>query len=311
MKKAVAILVSMALIGVGAWLATRSEKPAPAQSSAGKSSPAQSATGIKPPAESVSPAVRAQSTHAAEPAGRTTPASLLPPLDAPVATFLDALEARAKAGDARAACRVAMEKWRCQESLSFQVSASDLKSRPEFATMIGANKERCVGVERPRFNDAWKFLAQSALSGNVAAMSLYGRNPPIAFLDQIDAAEALIIYRDNAERFLTQAIEGGDVMALYAMWWHSAMKTGTGRALFKVDPYRATVYASAALPLLDERRRGNVTRMDGLLSQQLDAAQAAKARAEGETLRARYFAGSPRALDTQNDAYFLPGDCDR
>ncbi|MEO5691942.1 MAG: hypothetical protein ABIQ72_02355 [Usitatibacter sp.] len=187
----------------------------------------------------------------------------------------------------------------------------DMQPPPAIVAMLQQNQARCSGLERARFNDAWKSLAQAALSGNVAAMSLYGRAPPIAHLDQIDAAEALIIYRDNAERFLTQAIEGGDVMALYAMWWHSAVKTGTGRALFKVDPYRATVYANAALPLLDERRRGNVTRMDGLLGQQLDAAQAAKARAEGETLRARYFARSPRALDTQNDAYFLPGDCDR
>ncbi len=311
MKKVVAIVVAVALIGLALWLATGStEKSGPVASSPVNPPPAaQSVARGERPGDKGDPAPHGNRAHTSD--GDAHSASTLPPLDSPVATYLDSLEVRAKAGDARAACRVAMEKWRCQESLSFQVSANDYKSRPEFATMIRANQERCAGVERTRFNDAWKFLAQSALSGNVAAMSLYGRNPPIAFLDSIDAAEALIIYRDNAERFLTQAIEGGDVMALYAMWWHSAVKTGTGRALFKVDPYRATVYANAALPLLDERRRGNVTRMDGLLGQQLDAAQAARARAEGETLRARYFARSPRALDTQNDAYFLPGDCDR
>lgn len=242
----------------------------------------------------------------------TSAADTLPPLDVPVATILGSLEARARAGDAKAACRVAMEKVRCHRVLTLPTNAP--KSTPEIEARIERDRGLCNGVEVARTEDAWRYLSQAALAGNVAAMSLFVRDPQMSERSPIETAEGWLVYRDYAARFLATAIEGGDTMALFYAWWTSASglsTVGRPQEILPKDPYRALVYGNAAAPLLDARRQGMITRMNSMLAESLTSAQVGKARQEGEDLRRRYFANATRTSESHDDTYLAPQDCAR
>jgi len=243
---------------------------------------------------------------------RTNAADPLPPLDAPVATILASLEARARAGDARAACRVAMEKVRCHRVLTLPTNAR--KSTPEIEARIERDRGLCNGVEVAHTEDAWRYLSQAALAGNVAAMSLFVRDPQLSERSPIETAEGWLVYRDYAARFLASAVEGGDTMALWYAWFTSATglsTVGRPQEVFPKDPYRALVYGSAVAPLLDSRRQAMVTRMNGMLAESMTSAQVGRAKRDGEDLRRRYFGSASSASDNNDDTYLAPQDCAR
>ena len=242
------------------------------------------------------------------PAARPGNASL-PALDAPVAAVLPALEARARTGDAAAACRTAMEKIRCARVLAVS-EADQASAAPDIATRIAADRVACAGISKGQTDDAWRYLSQAALAGNVAAMSLFARDPQLSARPPVETAEGWLVYRDHAERFLDAAIEHGDTMALFYAWFTSATgQSLEGPGVFRKDASKALVYGYAALPLLDYRRQAMVGRMNNQLSVGMTPAEMERMRAEGDSLRERYFRGAPVTSDVHDDAYLAPADC--
>ena len=237
------------------------------------------------------------------------PAALLPPLDAPVATILLELEARARSGDVKAACRVAMEKAKCSRTITM----APYEGAPSaIADAHQQDLKSCAGVQKQQTDDAWKYLAQAALGGNIAAMSLFVRDPQLANVPPLDAAEGWLLYRDHAATFLARAVEGGDVMALFYSWFTSA--TGLSAAhheAFKKDPYRAVVYGAAALPYLDERRKRMILEVNPRLEAQLTSQDLKRATEETAQIRQRYFASVQRLPATEDDSYLSAADCEK
>ena len=307
MRKAALIAAALAIVAVGLFfLLDRDEE----RLSKGASSPGSQPGNRSLLRGSAQPSIA--TTNKSQGNGTLPDSISLPPLDAPVAAILADLEVRARAGDARAACRVAMEKVRCYRVLTLPTNAK--KSTPEIEAQIEKDRGLCNGLEVSRTEDAWKYLSQAALGGNVAAMSLFVRDPQLSERSPIETAEGWLVYRDYAARFLTSAIEGGDTMALFWAWWTSASGLSTvGRAqeIFPKDPYRALVYGNAAAPLLDARRQAMVTRMNGMLAESMTSAQVGQAKREGEDLRRRYFADATRTSESHDDTYLAPQDCAR
>jgi hypothetical protein len=170
----------------------------------------------------------------------------------------------------------------------------------------------CEGVLDTEIDGAWRYLWHAAEQGNVAAMSKFARDPMLSIDSPAVAAEGWDLYRNNAPRLLWQAIQGGDVMALYQNPFSSACGLSAGgKGVIEREPYTALVYGYAALPLLDPRRAAAVTRRNESLASELLPEQIQKAAREGAELRARYFATSTPTQPTENDGYLDVGDCSR
>jgi hypothetical protein len=170
----------------------------------------------------------------------------------------------------------------------------------------------CEGVTAEDANKASNYLWQAAAAGNVGAMSRYARDPMIDESNASVSAGAWAQYQQNAETFLSRAITGGDVMALYFSWrvTNTGLAAG-GRRMIALDPYMSAVYGNAVMPLLDPRRQALVSRSTMMTEGNLPPDQLEKARAEGQRIRETYFAGAQRTEDTQNDSYMLPAQCDK
>lgn len=225
-----------------------------------------------------------------------TPIHIRIPENTPVATVLKELRSAADAGDSRAACRVGIELARCLR-IGSKSSA--------------AERALCEGVTSDDANQAWKYLLQAAATGNVAAMSRYARDPGLTTTNPADSAEGWLTYKQNAPTFLNQAVQGGDVMALYFSWWNSATGFSSGGDhVFQQNPYMAMVYGNAVLPLLDPRRQNNVIQLNAKIQASVPADQLAQAQAEGQRIRDTYFAGAERTPDTIDDSYVPPAKCD-
>jgi hypothetical protein len=299
------VVVTALLIGIVALLMNSRE---PAEASKGIQS-----VGVKPSARSVASFQRTSPDAAVvngeqnknsstnRSALRITPpaaaAVVHPGDDTPVKEVFARLEAAALSGDARAACRIGMEKMRCL--LLRQPNGANAK-----------DKALCEGISAEQTQDAWKFLYLAAEAGSVPAMSLFVRSPGLSWSSPLESADGWVTYRDNAPRLQARAVEGGDVMALFSAWWNSATALSAGgEGVFKKDPYSALVYGNAALPLLDPRRRAMVQRLNSQLQTQISPNLIAQAVVEGKTLRERYFSGATPPRDTFDDAYLSPMDC--
>jgi hypothetical protein len=158
-------------------------------------------------------------------------ASPLPPADAPLATILDELEHRARAGDARAACRLAAEIGRCAAlprrlasvNPAPQVTvppgnnpadARQIERYIDFAARQQIELERdqalCAGVPRERLRDASPWLLASARGGNPTAIAVFASGlwtltDPYA----LRHAEVLAAYSREAERMAMSLVEAG------------------------------------------------------------------------------------------------------
>jgi hypothetical protein len=215
----------------------------------------------------------------------------------PVAQVLQQLQGAADAGNARAACRVGLEL-----SLCYRLNSNS----------TAEEKAHCNGITGDQAGRAWKYLYQAAASGNLAAMSRYVRDPALSTSNPADSAEAWLLYKQNAESFLTQSVQGGDPMALYFAWWNSATGFSSGGDnVFQKNPYMALAYGTAALPLLDPRRRANVVQLNAQIQSQLPADQISKAIEEGQRIKDTYFANASPTSDSPDDAYLPPSQCDK
>ena len=237
------------------------------------------------------------------PSGPTPPGVI--PENTPVKEILQRLEAQAASGNVQAACRVGIEKLRCLRV------AKATEERLAADPTARADRELCKDVTYEQSRDAWKYMWQAAQGGSVPAMSMFVRDPGLSFTQPADSAEGWTIYRDNAQSMLTQAVQGGDVMALWYSWWTSATGVSTGgERVFEKNPYAAVLYGNAVMPLLDERRRRMVQNLNAKVAKDVPQDQAAKAASEGAALRAKYYgASNPTSADIHDDNHLAPLAC--
>ena len=128
---------------------------------------------------------------AANGVGRPRPKpAALPPVDAPLATILEPLATRADAGDAKAACRLAMELIRCRNvhelpatlavdaarieaefEAKGEMDKADLLAQSQLAQLRLA--QQCAAVPVPLRDRGPRYLAQAARAGEPEAMVRY------------------------------------------------------------------------------------------------------------------------------------------
>ena len=308
------LLLAAAIVAalVAMYLGVVRSREVPATTAKSESRPESSAVHAAA-AGSPSPATPGATTAAndARPP-RTAASTPLPPIDTPVALVLQTLKPLADAGDVHAACRLGFEKMRCARVRAYRkVARGDPQS--ESMQRLARDEKLCENVSGAESRDAWRYVWQAAAGGNLAAIGKFVRDPPLqpSDVDLPEYAEGWRLYRENAPTLSARAIEGGDVMTLYMVWFYTAtgLQPGDGTFVFPKDPRLALVYGQAALPLLDTRRRNEVARRNAELRNLLPAEDVTKALAEGDALRARYFAAAQPVSDQQDDGYVDPAGC--
>lgn len=173
-----------------------------------------------------------------EAAGRASPARVtaarpvpLPPDGAPLVEIIDDLERRARASDARAACRLAAEIGRCAslarreaviaQSLNAPPPPDGPQSDPSQIERFVDNAARqqvelerdqalCAGVPRERMRDAAPWMLAAARAGNEAAMMAFASGMWMMFDPYaMRHADVLAAYSREAERMALSLAEAG------------------------------------------------------------------------------------------------------
>lgn len=266
------VVIALCLIGLGAWLFHALGSHATTRQAARSTMTASPQSGTGAPAT-----VPASAGHAAladEP---------LPSADAPVLQVLDALKQRADAGDAHAACRLAIELLRCRNLPLMQMVAGSSDaggddSEAAFArkgNLAAANffaqaklgvieaRQRCKDVSPGQTALAAAYLRQSARAGIGDAMVRYvdgqGFDPRAMFgVLQDPSFDA---WRREAPALALRALRQGNpamVPVLYVAYSSDGPLFG---GLVKDDPVQARAYR-----VLLERLHNRVPRPDASLT---------------------------------------------
>ncbi|MCD9007784.1 hypothetical protein LDO31_16410 [Luteimonas sp. XNQY3] len=171
----------------------------------------------------------------------------LPPQDTPLALIHDDLAARAAAGDARAACRLAAEHERCETIgqqhralLAHQrwmhqsarasrdgaaVTASTSGQDPQQILQHVAEQiadharvlQRCEGVTPVSPAQRAAYWRQAALADHVPSMRHYASGNAFRMHELMDMLPALRTYRGEAEAIARRAARQGDVATMHAL----------------------------------------------------------------------------------------------
>jgi hypothetical protein len=205
-----------------------------------------------PPASMTRP--RAIDVHAATRAGsRGTHLGPLPAPNTPLAAILTSLEQQARQGDARAACRVAFELKRCQqtemrrrvyEAQRARVNAGE-RSTMNLDRLLTGDKEMndleavCAGITPEKTLEAWDYALAAALAGNREGRWLAAFFPAgLDMMNPENTLEGWAEWRRYIGRILQEGVEAGDPRmfslssSAYRMPWF-------GYRVFERDPVRA------------------------------------------------------------------------
>lgn len=241
----VGVLLALATaVGAGLWLHVRPASLLPASGDAPTVDPAgHPGTAIS------SPPPRADRTADAPGGIRTgsgaaTPldAAALPPIDAPLSSTVGQLRERIRAGDARAACRLAAEIERCErvgealartaeqariadetaarmtdEATRERVRQANGRAFSGMAEQALAESRHCEGVvlESPR--ERVEYWRQAAAAGHRAAMRQYAVGNAFQWRSLVETADLLPRYRTEAEALARRAAAAGDGVVLLAL----------------------------------------------------------------------------------------------
>lgn len=246
------------------------------------------------PAASPPPSPSRAATDAI-PASVPGPASApLPPDDAPLSLVAGSLQARADAGDRKAACRLGIELVRCQQLDLMTTHASwreTLTAEGGDAVQVAQRQatlrlvEQCRALPAPLRAQGGRYLVQAARAGEPEAMLRYanGEHFPLdargLFADpQFDT------WRREAPAMMQRAFVAGVPEAAMLMLSAYDDDYGLLSGLVEDDPARA-----AALHALMIRLHGWNDR--SLAARRLDAATLLRARAQAETWHRDLFDG--------------------
>lgn len=269
----------------------------------------------------------------------------LPPPDTPLAAMLDELEERARAGEARAACRLASELSRCamlQRRREFHAMVDPSGGGPargsrveewridataRLELQIERDEAVCTGIDRAQSRQSIQWLHRAASAGHVPSMASFATGAWMVYEPGfVHQPELVAAYARDAASMATRAVEAGDTRLLLPLGLAYAGRSGMAAPLGELvepDPARARALLALAAetPAADGGRRGqrraNVgERVLAELDASLDPAQRTAAEAEAARLRAAWPPERPPAAEPAFDppgpteGLLRPADCD-
>jgi hypothetical protein len=162
----------------------------------------------------------------------------LPPPDAPLAEVIEELEARARGGDARAACRLSKALGRCHD---LNLRGMGTRSDDQIAGMLAfANQppeqqarelqrlmtERdvavmlesvCAGIDRSRSRRAVVYAVQAALAGEIDSIRAVATAHQLSRDDLISEPQLAMLLHQHQLPMLVAAIQTGDFGSVGAL----------------------------------------------------------------------------------------------
>lgn len=296
------VLIVLAVAG-GYWWGRGGELPTATVPTAGEAAIEET------PMDGQSRSVEAESLPTAAPqvlvAGEAQ-SEPLPPADTPLASIRDELATRARAGDARAACRLGAELMRCrnhrtQQAITDMFDASLDHGRFEIggdraidtlATAMERNQleaQVCAGVDEQHIQEAIEFQRIAAQRGTTRMRLWYAARPAMdreRFLDQLDEWQR---YRQLAPQYLQEALHAGDPLVIGVL---TDVHKPPSRSPFPVqvpyrdpDPHRYFLFRALS-ELFVPREPSPLDMLEPSPGADLDLAQIAS---EAEDLRLRWF----------------------
>lgn len=325
MKRPLAVVFALSLAVAGGWLAGRSSgtdgeierRTSGASMRARNARDAMPAEAqATPDANPASPVAKARdATLAAGPAPDLD--APLPAVDAPLGPHMDELRRRARAGDARAACRLAMQLDACawlpsreiyEERRTTANAAMGIRRREgqeDVAAQLALLRRTCAGVQPLDATEAFRWQQQAALAGNRESLYRAAALPALHPEDILEHVAEWSLWRDRALVYLERSMALGDPRAveslveLYAPGQYASRPKVVDR-----DPVRAYTYT---------RLRTRIAEASGVPAfklqmyvaseggESLTAEQRAKGERESAQLFDAHFAGRPPAeLDLEN-----------
>ena len=205
-------------------------------------------------------------------------AAPLPPLDAKIADIYDTLKERARQGDGKAACRLAIELQQCS-TRDFMLQGADratrmMANRPNAATPDARRQEwesrmldvaqrqidyavaldeRCQGLSQDQVAEHVDWWRAAALSGHVPSMVHYAKGDGFRLNATLDNLDRLAAYRGEAERLMRAAAAAGSAEALQQLLLSYAPERDPRGTLLQQAIEPDPVEAAALLRLMQER----------------------------------------------------------
>ena len=196
-------------------------------------------TGIEAPSTGAARSTTtANNSTPADVAKKTTagPVRPLPPDNTPLADVFDELTSRADAGDAHAACRLAVDLLDCgtlnaseqgqldglrksEIAAEKKGNLSEANGYAEMQSQLVAARQRCAGIDEEHIEMAGKYLRRAAKAGVPEAMLRYadgqgfGRAPGLSALRNPD----FDAWRREAPNFMRASLQSGRPEAVLAL----------------------------------------------------------------------------------------------
>ncbi len=324
MKRPLAVVFALSLAVAGGWLAGRSSGRADEGEprTGGASVPVRHAREALPdtaPDAKPAQAQRDESRAPADPVAADRPAdpdAPLPAVDAPLAPHLDELRRRASAGDARAACRLAMQLNACawlpsreifEERRTTANAAMGIRQREgqdDERAQLALLRRTCAGVQPFDATEAFRWQQQAAMAGNRESLYRAAALPVLHPEEILEHVAEWSLWRDRALVFLERSLALGDPRAVETLAeLYSPGQYSPRPKVVERDPVRAYTYT---------RLRTRIAEASGMPAFKLQMYVASEGgelltpsqRAEGERESARlfeaHFAGrAPAELDLE------------
>jgi hypothetical protein len=312
------VILILVLAGGAGWFWTH-RNPRIAQPPVERAEPAPTPAPA-PASVAVAPAAPAAPTGAAPvappspaPARKLTLADLVqPPRDTPVKDVFRQLADAANQGVPQAACRLGFELIRCArvrngllalDTAQKAAAAAPKDSREAqnlardasmMAEALARDRQACTGVGDAATTDGWRYVYIAATGGSTTAMTRFVRDPGIGGPPGTpEYEEAWAAYKRDAPQFLADAIRNGDVRALYQGYVSALTGNSAGGAgVFARNPEKAIAYAVALRGLRERPLEQQIEQSVAGLIDQVGPARADAARAQGEKMRADFFANA-------------------
>lgn len=205
-------------------------------------------------------------------------AAPLPPLDARIADIYDTLKERARQGDGKAACRLAIELQQCS-TRDFMLQGADRATRrmanlPNAATPDARRQEwesrmldvaqrqidyavalddRCQGLSQGQVAEHVDWWRTAALSGHLPSLVHYAKGNGFRLNATLDNLDRLAAYRVEAERLMRAAAAAGSAEALQQLLLSYAPERDPRGTLLQQAIEPDPIEAAALLRLMQER----------------------------------------------------------
>lgn len=205
-------------------------------------------------------------------------AAPLPPLDARIADIYETLKERARQGDGKAACRLAIELQQCS-TRDFMLQGADratrmMSNRPNAAAPDARRQEwesrmldvaqrqidyavaldeRCQGLSQDQVAEHVDWWRAAALSGHLPSMVHYAKGDGFRLNATLDNLDRLAAYRGEAERLMRAAAASGSAEALQQLLLSYAPERDPRGTLLQQAIEPDPIEAAALLRLMQER----------------------------------------------------------